>query len=145
MCFVRACVYIYIVYVLYTCKRNTLVLTLLCKSTRISCLSNNIINNNSPDAVLMDTEIIAESPLRFTVAGLGDAMSTFYEARAVRASGGTNLSGGHPCVASWALVSALRDTLLKVAPQAIKDLKDKKVSPAVEKIIEANSLLSGTS
>lgn len=79
------------------------------------------------------------------MAGLGDAMSTFYEARAVRASGGTNISGGYPCVASWALVSALRDILLEVAPQAIKDLKDKKVSPAVEKIIEANSLLSGTS
>jgi glycerol dehydrogenase len=34
-------------------------------------------------AVLLDPEVVANSPLRFTVAGFGDALSTFYEVRGV--------------------------------------------------------------
>ena len=35
----------------------------------------------------MDTEIIAKSPVRLTVSGMGDALATYFEARACQASG----------------------------------------------------------
>ncbi len=35
----------------------------------------------NPDMVLVDTEIVSKAPLRYLVAGIGDAMATFYEAR----------------------------------------------------------------
>ena len=36
----------------------------------------------NPNVVLMDTEIIAKSPVRLTVSGMGDALATYFEARA---------------------------------------------------------------
>ena len=34
----------------------------------------------NPNMVLMDTEVIAKSPARLTVAGMGDALATYFEA-----------------------------------------------------------------
>ena len=34
----------------------------------------------NPNMVLMDTEIIAKSPVRLTVSGMGDALATYFEA-----------------------------------------------------------------
>ena len=45
-----------------------------------------------PDVVIVDTEVIAKAPVRMLVAGMGDAMATWFEARACRASGRNNLS-----------------------------------------------------
>ena len=39
---------------------------------------------SNPDMVIMDTDIIAKSPVRLTVAGIGDALATYFEARACR-------------------------------------------------------------
>ena len=36
----------------------------------------------NPDLVLVDPEVIVAAPVRFLVAGMGDALSTWYEARA---------------------------------------------------------------
>ena len=38
--------------------------------------------NACPNIVMVDTRIIAQSPARFLVAGMGDAMATWFEARA---------------------------------------------------------------
>ena len=38
----------------------------------------------NPDIVLVDSTIIAQAPVRFLVAGIGDGLSTFFEADAVR-------------------------------------------------------------
>jgi glycerol dehydrogenase len=40
----------------------------------------------SPDMVIVDNNIIAEAPVRLLVAGLGDALSTYFEARSAYAS-----------------------------------------------------------
>ncbi len=37
---------------------------------------------NNPDLVLVDTAIVANAPVRLLVAGMGDALATYYEARA---------------------------------------------------------------
>lgn len=51
-----------------------------------------------PDMVLVDTEVIAKAPASLLAAGMGDAMSTRFEARACHASGSPNQVGGtaHP-------------------------------------------------
>ncbi|MDE9500294.1 iron-containing alcohol dehydrogenase, partial [Xenorhabdus bovienii] len=36
----------------------------------------------NPDIVLMDTSIVAKAPVRLFVAGMGDALATYFEARA---------------------------------------------------------------
>ena len=36
----------------------------------------------NPNLVMMDTDIVAKSPVRLTVAGMGDALATYFEARA---------------------------------------------------------------
>lgn len=48
----------------------------------------------NPDIVMMDTEVISKSPVRLTVAGIGDALATYFEARACKASGAISCAGG---------------------------------------------------
>ncbi|MGO1173707.1 MAG: iron-containing alcohol dehydrogenase, partial [Actinomycetaceae bacterium] len=48
----------------------------------------------NPDLVLVDTQLVANAPVRLLVAGIGDALATWPEARAVaRAQAGT-MAGG---------------------------------------------------
>lgn len=61
------------------------------------------IHNKNPDLVLVDTEIIAKSPLRFLVAGMGDALATFFEAATCVEGNKKNMRGGLPTQASLAL------------------------------------------
>lgn len=98
---------------------------------------------SNPNLVLMDTEIIAKSPVRLTVAGIGDALATYYEARACQNSDAISCAGGKTTLAAMAIAKLCRDTLLAEGIQAIVALKAGVSSPAVEKIIEANTLLSG--
>ena len=46
------------------------------------CLKNTSFLPKNPDVVLVDTQVIANSPVRLTVAGIGDALATYFEARA---------------------------------------------------------------
>lgn len=97
----------------------------------------------NPDMVLMDTEIITKSPVRLTMAGIGDALATYYEARACYRSGANNCVGGNATEASMALAKLCLDTLLEEGVKAKIALEAGACTPAVEKIIEANTLLSG--
>ncbi len=41
-----------------------------------------LIYPKNPDMVVMDTAIIAKAPVRLLVSGMGDALSTWFEAKA---------------------------------------------------------------
>lgn len=97
----------------------------------------------NPNMVLMDTDIIAQSPVRLTMAGIGDALATYYEARACQRSGAASCAGGLPTEAAMAIAKLCRDTLLAEGLKAKLALERKVCTPAVEKIVEANTLLSG--
>ncbi len=97
----------------------------------------------NPDLVLMDTEIIAKSPVRLTVAGMGDALATYFEARACKASGALSCAGGQITSAAMALAELCFQTLMEEGVKAKIALEAGACTPAVEKIIEANTLLSG--
>lgn len=97
----------------------------------------------SPAAVIADTLLIAKAPPRLLAAGMGDALSTFYEARACYASGALTSAGGTGSIAAFALARACRDTLFLYGEQALRDVRTGVCSPAVEHIVEANIYLSG--
>lgn len=97
----------------------------------------------NPNLVLMDTDIIVKSPVRLTVAGMGDALATYFEARACQRSGATSCAGGKTTEAAMALAELCFNTLMDEGVKAKIALEAGVCTPAVEKVIEANTLLSG--
>lgn len=97
----------------------------------------------NPNLVLMDTDIIASSPVRLTVAGMGDALATYFEARACQRSQATSCAGGKTTEAAMALAKLCFDTLMEEGVKAKIALEAGACTAAVEKAIEANTLLSG--
>ncbi|MDR1070865.1 MAG: glycerol dehydrogenase [Gracilibacteraceae bacterium] len=97
------------------------------------------------ELVLVDTEIVAAAPLRLFKAGMGDAMSTFYEVLANEAAGGANYVGrGYRSTkAAIALARLARDILLTDGYKAVSALENGAVTEAVENVVEANILLGG--
>ena len=59
----------------------------------------------NPDCILVDTALVAKSPAKFLVAGMGDALATFWESDTCARSGKPNplTDGGHPTLAARAL------------------------------------------
>lgn len=97
----------------------------------------------NPDTVLVDTTIIAQAPVRFLVAGIGDGLSTFFEADASARAGKAALAGGPPLLAATALARLCYDTLLADGVAAREAVQRGVVTDAVERVVEANTLLSG--
>lgn len=100
-------------------------------------------HKRNPDVVLVDSAVIAAAPVRFLVSGMGDAMSTWFEARACGRSFATAMAGGMSTKAALAIAELCFNTLLEDSEKAIAACKAKVVTPALENIIEANILLSG--
>ena len=101
------------------------------------------IYGRNPDLVLVDTTVVAQSPVRYLVAGMGDALATWFEARACAQSGAMNMRGGASTRTALALAELCHKTLLQDGEAAIAALHEKKSSDALERLVEANTLLSG--
>ena len=99
--------------------------------------------NSNPDLVLVDTDIIAAAPSRLLVSGMGDALATYFEARAVAASGALSCVGGKPTKGALALAKLCYETLLEDGVKAKLAVEAGACTQAVENIIEANTYLSG--
>jgi len=109
----------------------------------------------SPSVVLIDVSVIAKAPTRFLVSGMGDALSTYFEARATSKSY-SNVNAGLPCGVreglcgeakgtntALALAKLCYETLMKDGVKAKAASDCNLVTQALENIIEANILLSG--
>jgi glycerol dehydrogenase len=97
----------------------------------------------NPQVVLVDVRVIANAPVRFLVAGMGDALSTWYEARSCARTGASNECGGHGTQAGLHLARLCHDTLLAHGVAAMMAVERRIVTPALHHIVEANTLLSG--
>ncbi len=97
----------------------------------------------NPDIVIVDSQVIATGPVRAFVAGMGDALSTWIEAEAAFKGRAQNIAGGAPTMAAMTLARLCFDTLMEHGRDAKRDLEQRALTPAVEKVIEANVLLSG--
>jgi glycerol dehydrogenase len=98
---------------------------------------------NNPALVLMDTEIIAKAPVRTLVAGMGDALATWFEADACRRSNALNSFGGSVSEAGLALAKHCLNTIIEHGFNAKIACENQVVTHALEKVVEANTLLSG--
>ncbi|MGA2066092.1 MAG: glycerol dehydrogenase [Thermoguttaceae bacterium] len=97
----------------------------------------------NPDIVLVDSQVIANGPVRAFVAGMGDALATWIEADASYKTRAATLAGGVATMAGLALARLCYDTLMEYGIEAKRAVEHHALTPAVEKCIEANVLLSG--
>lgn len=99
--------------------------------------------NRNPSLVIVDSEIIAHAPPRFLVSGMGDALATKYEAQACFRSAAKNFRDGHCTLAGLNLANLTYDVIREHGISAKLSAEHGLVTPALEKVIEANILLSG--
>ena len=99
--------------------------------------------NKNPDLVLVDTHVCAQAPVRLFASGIADGLATFVEAQAVLRSHSQSMVGGDPTIAGMAIAEACEKTLLTYGYSAYTAVEQKLVTPAVEAVVEANTLLSG--
>lgn len=104
-------------------------------------ISTNVAEN--PRMILVDSQMIADAPLRLFVSGMGDALSTYFEARTANEQKCNNILGGEITFSAMALAKASYDILIADGEQAKVDLSNKKLTPEVERVIEADTYLSG--
>jgi len=97
----------------------------------------------NPDLVLVDTKIIAQAPVRFLVSGMGDALSTWFEAESCKRKYAGNMTGDVGSMTAYALARLCYETLLEYGVAAKSACAAHIVTPALEHIVEANTLLSG--
>ena len=97
----------------------------------------------NPDLVLVDTQVIAQAPPRLLTAGMGDALATWFEAKTCVAGSVRNMRGGGSTASALALAELCYRTLLADGPAALQAVSTQAVTPALERLIEANTLLSG--
>jgi len=97
----------------------------------------------NPDLVLVDSLVISQAPVKTLVAGMGDALATWVEAKVALATGAGNLAGGVSTMAAMAIAELGYKTLMEHGIEAKRAVEKGALTPSVEKIIEANILHSG--
>jgi len=97
----------------------------------------------NPAVVLVDVGIIVAAPTRFLVAGMGDALATWFEARSCERTHSANECGGYGTAAGFGIARLCYETLLSHGVAAKLAVERHLVTPAFERIVEANILLSG--
>ncbi len=97
----------------------------------------------NPAVVLVDVGIIASAPTRFLVAGMGDALSTWFEARSCYRTHSTNECDGYCTEAGLQIAKLCYETLLADGVSAKEAIENHVVNSALDRIVEANILLSG--
>jgi glycerol dehydrogenase len=98
----------------------------------------------SPTMVFVDTSIIATSPVRLLVAGMGDALATYFEAdMCFRTGSKAVVTQAGSTRAAQALARLCFDLLMTYGVQAKLEAESGIAGPALDAVVEANILLSG--
>ena len=98
------------------------------------------VNGKGADLVLVDSTVLSQAPIRLLASGMGDALAKWYE--------------GKPCYdqmkepdsatqSALSLSTQTKESILSVGLPAKKDVEARKNSYAVEKVVQANILLTG--
>jgi glycerol dehydrogenase len=102
-----------------------------------------VMMQKNPIMVLVDTRIIAQAPVRTLVAGMGDALATYFEADVSHRTDSPAITGGHASRATLMMTRLCFDTLMEFGKDAISEVEAGVTGPALEAVVEANILLSG--
>lgn len=95
--------------------------------------------NKMPALVLVDSEVIARSDVRYLKSGIVDALAKWYEFEPYQRQNPDRLALDLKVSAAWQAVAAFE----KWGDQAVADNAQQQVTPALEKVIEANIVLAG--
>lgn len=106
-------------------------------------LDRYVYHNKNPDIVLVDTELIIKAPIRYLVAGMGETLSTYYEAKACYDSKFLNKLGGSPSLTAITISKLALDIILEKGLLAKVSAEAGIVNEAVDQVIEANIFMSG--
>ncbi|NCF45272.1 MAG: iron-containing alcohol dehydrogenase [Proteobacteria bacterium] len=99
---------------------------------------------SNPALVVVDTDIVAAADERYLVAGMGDAMATWYEARVcLNNPKALTPIGARPTLASCAMGEICAHTLFDCGLAAASAVAANRNDDDVERVVEANTLLSG--
>lgn len=138
----------------YYMKKRVAIIPTVC-ATDAPCTGLSVIYNddhsfnsylfypNNPDLVIVDSGVIAKSPSKFLVAGMGDALGTYFEARACVKTSSKSLENGGITLSAMALCKLCYETLIKDGKKALISVNNQLVTPELNAIIEANTYLSG--
>lgn len=99
--------------------------------------------DKNPDLVLIDTGIVVKAPLHLFASGMSDAMATLVEAKATMKRNGDTMAGGKTTFAAKAIAEMAEEVLFTHGLAAYNAVKEQLVTPQVDAIVEANTLLSG--
>jgi glycerol dehydrogenase len=111
--------------------------------TEDGILEDAIFFKRSPGLVLVDSKIISQAPVRFFVSGMGDALSTGYEAESCYRSKAKNSFGGISPNGIFHLATLCSDIVLEYGLKAKIAVERSMLTADVETVIEAIILLSG--
>ncbi|WP_175857710.1 glycerol dehydrogenase [Burkholderia anthina] len=96
----------------------------------------------SPDYVVVDTAVLARAPKHFLVAGIGDALTKYFEAEQCMRVHGTNLFGTPPAWSAYVLARECHALLREHAEAVLATLPEPN-DARFERLIEATLLMSG--
>ncbi len=99
--------------------------------------------NQNPDLVLVDTQVIANGPVRMLISGIADALATNVEAQAVAKANSDTMLGEKQTLVGNAIAQKCEETLFNYSHLAVADAEAHVVTPAFSNIVEANTLMSG--
>ena len=102
-----------------------------------------VLMRRNPDLVLVDTGIIANAPRRLFAAGLGDALSTWFEARACKNGGTSTMARGNVSNTGLMMARLCYDLLMEKGRDTLAAVERHEVTPALEDVVEATIYLSG--
>jgi len=98
----------------------------------------------NPTMVFVDTAVIAKSPVRLLVAGMGDALNTHFEADMNYRTGSPSIgTRALSTITGRALAKLCLDILLEFGLQAKREAETGIPGPGLEAVVEATVLLSG--
>lgn len=97
----------------------------------------------NPEAVIVDSDVVANAPVKFLVSGMGDALGTYFEARACERTKSLSLEFGGITRSGMALAQLCYDTITEYGAAAKLAVEKHVVTPALDAVIEANVYLSG--
>lgn len=99
----------------------------------------------NPEVVIVPTDITIKAPVKWLVAGMGDALATRFEAEAVEQSYSPNalIDGGRPPTAATKLAQFCYENLINYGYLAKLANEKQAITDAYDNVAMANTLLSG--
>lgn len=93
-----------------------------------------------PDIVIVDSDIILHSPVRYLIAGIGDTLAKWFETKTSVKKAASNARNQ----TAIAIAGKLYETLASIGRQSVASMEAKQLTPELEDMMDAIILISGS-